>query len=194
MTYLLLRPARRLRNLQVIGQQMMGCTPSNMSIGQNPDLKTHDIILKYKYYICMVYNALIDNMCNFKIRRKNGRITGPATFSQPLVVGKSPKTIEKTFWLEPRCCQALALKEMGDLEQARRGPTRDSTRGEVGGVLSGPKMMVTEPYTLDGEPKSEGENHVECKKTRTVNNGINCQPQLVSLPDFWLPSTVVGPK
>ena len=28
-----------------------------------------------------------------------------------------------------------------------------------------------------------------CKKP--VNNGINDQPQLVSLPDFWLPSTVV---
>ena len=32
-------------------------------------------------------------------------------------------------------------------------------------------------------------NHQRCKKNSKIN-GTNCQPQLVSLPDFWLPSTL----
>ena len=34
-------------------------------------------------------------------------------------------------------------------------------------------------------------HHLGCIKT-LVKNGINYQPELVSLPDFWLPSTVLG--
>ena len=67
----------------------------------------------------MVYNALIDKMCNFKIRRKNGRITGRHIL--PSFGGGFPQNHLSKHSDFPRCCQALALKEMGDLEQARRG-------------------------------------------------------------------------
>ena len=43
------------------------------------------------------------------------------------------------------------------------------------------------------QPEIPKNHRLGCKKKNLANNGINYQPQLVSLPDFWLVSTVWNP-
>ena len=78
-------------------------------------------------------------------------------------------------------------------------PNTESVTYKLGKTtIKTPKEIVTTAFWRMGEWEAQSDlkirlveeilHHLGLKKL--VNNGVNYQPQLVSLPDFWLPSTV----